>query len=177
MAELNGGENNASKSEKIRSKKLNSKVDLTAMVDLAFLLITFFMLTTSLSKPSSMDLAMPDLKANPSPVDENRTMTILIGDNNKAQCFMGKLAENKPKEIALGNTGLRRELSARKKEALAYSASKGNQQKGLIVIIKPGSKSNYKNLVDVLDEMAICDVPTYAVADLDPTENAFLKSH
>ena len=98
MAELNQEAASAAKPQKIRSRKLNSKVDLTAMVDLAFLLITFFMLTTSLSKPASMDLAMPDAKGKPNPVDENRTMTILIGDDNKTQCFMGKLDENAPKE-------------------------------------------------------------------------------
>ena len=61
MAELNTGDGGGKKGGgKVRSKKSNAKVDLTAMVDLAFLLITFFMLTTSLSKPQSMDLGLPD---------------------------------------------------------------------------------------------------------------------
>lgn len=183
MAELNQNSGKSSgrtrgkskrSAAKVRSRKLASKVDLTAMVDLAFLLITFFMLTTSLSKPKSMDLAMPDQKGKPSNVDENRTMTILIGDNDKAQCYMGKLAETTPREITLGSRELRNELATRKKEVLAYSTVKGKPEQGIIVLIKPGKKSNYGNLVDVLDEMAIADVATYAITDLDEKEAKLL---
>ena len=84
MAELNTGDGGGKKgSKKVRSKKSNSKVDLTAMVDLAFLLITFFMLTTSLSKPQSMDLGLPDKEDKKTPpkdikVDQKRTMTIIM---------------------------------------------------------------------------------------------------
>ena len=96
MAELNTGDGGG-KGGKVRSKKSNSKVDLTAMVDLAFLLITFFMLTTSLSKPQSMDLGLPDKDEDPSKnkdmkVDENRTLTVLVGENNKMVYYMGLLA-------------------------------------------------------------------------------------
>jgi biopolymer transport protein ExbD len=175
MAELNqNAPAGAARPKKIRSRKLGAKVDLTAMVDLAFLLITFFMLTTSLSKPKSMDLTMPDSKGQPMPVDENRTMTILIGNDNKAFCYMGKLPADPPKEIALGTSALRRELATRKKEVLVYSSSKGKPEQGLIVVIKPGKKSNYGNLVDVLDEMAIAGVPTYAITDIDPKESELL---
>jgi len=174
MAELNNDASDASKPKKIRSRKQTSRVDLTAMVDLAFLLITFFMLTTTLSKPHSMDLSMPDQKGEPSPVDENRTMTILVGNDNKARCFMGKQIETS-KQIALNSRELRQELAIRKKEVLAYSTKKGNPEKGLIVLIKPDNMSNYGNLIDILDEMAISDVPTYAITDIEKSETALLK--
>lgn len=177
MAELNSNTSNeATKPKKIRSNKLSSKTDLTAMVDLAFLLITFFMLTTSLSKPKSMNLSMPEQKGIPSKVDEKRTMTILVGDQNKTKCYMGKFSENSSKMINLEtNRELRHELAVRKKEVLAYSSAKGKPEQGLIVLIKPDKTSNYGNLVDILDEMAISEVPTYAITNIEKEETELLK--
>ncbi|MEG0849193.1 ExbD/TolR family protein [Flavobacterium plurextorum] len=181
MAELNTGDGGGGKGGKVRSKKQNSKVDLTAMVDLAFLLITFFMLTTSLSKPQSMDLSLPDKdpddKTPPVKVDENRTMTVMLGENNKMVYYMGLLATPKvgPKEIAYGKDGIRRELLKQKKEVLAYSAALGKPKNGIIVIIKPTKKSNYRNLVDMLDEMAITGVDTYAIVpEFTPEETKLI---
>ena len=183
MAELNTGDGGGKKGDKkVRSKKQNSKVDLTAMVDLAFLLITFFMLTTTLSKPQSMNLGLPD-KDDPKDapkdikVDENRTMTILLGDNDKLVRYVGLLATpvagGKPKDFTYGKQGIRAELISRKAAVLDYTK---DPKKGMSVIIKPGKKSNYRNLVDILDEMAIVDVPTYAIVnDFSPEEKKLLE--
>src|ERR1700761_8610290 len=92
MAELNtGGGGGGHKGGKVRSKKSSTRVDLTAMVDLAFLLITFFILTTTLQKPKAMDLTMPDKDDNHNqlPVPETRTMTVLLGKDNKLEWYMG----------------------------------------------------------------------------------------
>jgi biopolymer transport protein ExbD len=185
MAELNTGDGGGGKDKKVRSKKQNSKVDLTAMVDLAFLLITFFMLTTTLSKPQSMNLGLPDKDDKDSKnkdikVDENRTMTILLGDNDKLVRYVGLLATpvagGTPKDFPFGKEGIRAELLSRKASVLAYSTAKGKPKNGMIVIIKPSKKSNYRNLVDILDEMAIVDVPTYAIVnDFTPEEQKLLE--
>ena len=179
MAELNTGDGGGGKGGKVRSKKQNSKVDLTAMVDLAFLLITFFMLTTTLSKPQSMSLGLPDKneKGDNTKVDENRTMTILLGDNDKLVRYVGLLATpvagGTPKDFAYGKEGIRQELLSRKKKVLEYT---GNKNKGIIVIIKPNKKSNYRNLIDILDEMAIVGVETYTIVnDFSPEETKLLE--
>ena len=145
MAELNTGDGGG-KGGKVRSKKQNSKVDLTAMVDLAFLLITFFMLTTTLSKPQSMSLGLPDKNDTIDThvkVDENRTLTILMGANNQVKIFRGFLATPKlaPKTVVYGKDGLRKELLEQKQAVLAYSTAKGKPDQGVIVIIKPTKKS------------------------------------
>ena len=179
MAELNTGDGGGKKGGKVRSKKSNSKVDLTAMVDLAFLLITFFMLTTTLSKPQSMPLGLPDLEDDPTDkpikVDENRTMTVMLGDNDKMVYYMGLLASPiaGPTDISYGKEGIRKELMKRKKSVVEYT---GDKDKGLIVIIKPSKKSNYRNLVDILDEMAIVGVPSNAIVnDFSPEELKLLE--
>ena len=181
MAELNTGDGGG-KGGKVRSKKSNAKVDLTAMVDLAFLLITFFMLTTSLSKPQSMDLGLPDKDEKDKPekdvkVDQKRTMTIIMGKDNKIKWFHGLLESpepnGKPTDAVYGKNGLRKEILKRVVSIEEYCKTRPNNKKGdgLIVIIKPSKKSTYRNLVDVLDEMAICKVPTYAIVnDITPEE-------
>ncbi len=177
MAELNTGDGGGGKGGKVRSKKQNSKVDLTAMVDLAFLLITFFMLTTSLSKPQSMDLGMPekDSEIPPILIADARTMTVLIGPDNKLKTYMGQFASplEAPKDIAYGKSGIRKEIL---EKIQSVPIAMGDAKKGLIVLIKADKESNYKNLVDILDEMAICKVPTYAIVDITKDEaNLFQK--
>ena len=175
MAELNTGDGGGKKGGKVRSKKQNSKVDLTAMVDLAFLLITFFMLTTSLSKPQSMNLALPDKQKDEEPtkdmkVDERRTLTIILGENNQIQWFHGLLATPLagPKADTYGKNGIRKEVLKLVKEVPQLT---GDPKKGLIVIIKPTKKSTYRNLVDILDEMAISGVETSAIVnEITPEE-------
>jgi biopolymer transport protein ExbD len=174
MAELNTG-GGGDKGGKVRSKKSNAKVDLTAMVDLAFLLITFFMLTTSLSKPQSMDLGLPDKDEKVDldiKVDQVRTMTIILGKDNKIKWYHGLLEapepNGKPTDATYGKNGIRQEILKRVK---SIPVATGDPKKGMIVIIKPTAKSNYRNLVDILDEMAIADVPTYAIVnDITPEE-------
>lgn len=179
MAELNTGDSGGGKGKKVRSKKSNSKVDLTAMVDLAFLLITFFMLTTSLSKPQSMPLGMPDKDDNNPEesvnVAEERSMNILIGENNKLMMYVGQFSKplEAPKVFAYGKNGIRKEILRKEKELAAVNPDV--KKNGLIVIIKADKKASYKNLVDILDEMAITKVPTYAIVDITKEEVAELK--
>lgn len=183
MAELNdsGGGGGKKGSGKVRSKKANARVDLTAMVDLAFLLITFFMLTTTLSKPQSMDLGMPDKEDKPIPETErpeaadDRTVTVLLGEGNKIKWYYGLLSKpfEGPSDATFGKEGIRKELISKSKTVLAKYNN--DPKKGLIVIIKPSKKSTYKNMVDILDEMAICDVKTYAIVDLSPEDKALLE--
>lgn len=168
--------------KKVRSKKLNSRVDLTAMVSVSFLLIIFFMLVGELSKPKTMDISLPDYDCDdclPGCVDETRIYTILLDKNDRIITYSGLLYDplEKPKKINFGKNGIRKELFGKKRAVLEYSASMGKPKNGPIVIIKPSKKSNFKNLVDILDEMAIANIDTYAIVnDFSPEESKLLAS-
>jgi biopolymer transport protein ExbD len=174
----------ARKIGKIRSKKLNSRVDLTAMVSVSFLLIVFFMVTTELAKPQIMGYDIPSNRGcgpnlGCNKPDENRVLTILLGDNDKIVVYSGLLAVplEVPKEIKYGKYGIRKELLNKNKTVLEYSAKFGRPKRGVTVIIKPGKKCNYKNLVDILDEMQITDISSYAIVnDFTPDEAKLLAS-
>lgn len=181
MAELNTG-GDGKKGGKVRSKKSNPGVDLTAMVDLAFLLITFFMLTTTLSKPQSMPLAMPDkdpkdIKQDVTKIPEERMMTILVGKDNKILWYMGKFETPiiPPTEAVYGKNGIRKDLLKQVAYGKAVAAREGKPEQGLIVNIKASDKANYRNLVDILDEMAITHPQLYAIGDITPGEIDLLK--
>ena len=175
MAELNTGDGGG-KGKKVRSKKQNPGVDLTAMVDLAFLLITFFMLTTSLAKKQAMPLAMPDKTEDPTKpkdntkIPEERMMTILIGSNNKILWYMGKFETPTiaPTEASFGKDGIRKDLLKNVQIGVAYAKRepKYKDGDGLVVNIKASDAASYKNVVDILDEMAITDPQLYAIGDI-----------
>jgi len=178
MAELDTSGGGKKKGGKIRSKKQSARVDMTPMVDLMFLLITFFMLTTTLAKPQAMDLAMPDKDEKNDDqfeVADNRTMTILLGKDDRLEWYVGSVEKplTAPQVDNFGKGGIRKALLDKSKEVKAATG------KGLIVLIKASDKANYKNLVDILDEMKITNIGvgggTYAIVDITEPEIGLLK--
>ncbi|MDB4924331.1 biopolymer transporter ExbD [Mucilaginibacter sp.] len=174
MAELDTSGGGKKGGGKVRSKKSSTRVDLTAMVDLAFLLITFFILTTTLQKPKAMDLVMPDKDEktkNQLPVPETRTMTILLGSKNKVEWYMGMPSKplTAPTVEGFGKTGIRKTLLEKGQEVLARSG------KDMIVLIKPSSKSTYYDMVTIMDELNIVNNQSRAIVDISPVEIDLLK--
>lgn len=166
MAELNQ-DSGKQKGGKVRSKKSGGKVDLTAMVDLAFLLITFFMLTTSLNKPQAMDVAMPDKNVETDVktdvnVDEHRSVTLVLGSDDKIVWYQGDVKNplTGPEVIDYSADGLRA-VMLRMKELVPRQAG----GKDMIVVIRPSDKSVTRNIIDALDEMKIADIKRYMISN------------
>lgn len=161
MAELN----NSGGQARGRTRKPAPRVDLTAMVDLAFLLITFFMLTTTLAKQNAMSLAVP-VDGPALPVSETRTITVCIGKENKLQWYAGTAEQplQEPAVTTYSPNGIRAVLQDQSHRVRTETG------KELMVLIKPSGKSSYRNLVDLLDEIAINGISRYAIADLTTGE-------
>ena len=166
MAELNQKQPQAGK-KKIRSKKLAPKVDLTAMVDLAFLLITFFMLTTTLSKPYRLDVAMPDNHGeNPLLLDERRVVSLLLTDKG-LMWYHGDFNHpiSKPEFTDLSMTGIRKVLDRLKAEIPPKADGKD-----MIVLIKPSKEARAVDVIQALDEMKQVDIKRYTISKIGDDE-------
>jgi biopolymer transport protein ExbD len=151
-------------------KKMNVRVDLTAMVDLAFLLITFFIMTTTLSKPKAMDIVMPVGK-DQGATAASRSFTVCLGKNNKLMYYLGEM--QKP-IIAPSITGFNRD-GIRKTLLETSKMVHDKTGKSMIVLIKPSDHSVYNNLVNVLDELTITNTQQYAIVNIDKHDTDILK--
>ena len=155
-----------SKLGKLVQKRLSTRVDLTPMVDLGFLLITFFIFTTTLMQPSVMKLNLPEEAGEDNmPVAESKTLNLVLCKNNMVGYYMGADA-NRMQFTNYSPAGLRSEIEkAQNKIALRFG-----DKLQLFTVIKPTSESSYKNVVDVLDEMLINNVTRYVLTEADENE-------
>lgn len=145
-----------------KGKKLSTRVDLTPMVDLGFLLITFFMFTTTMSQPTAMHLNMPDdnKNTNDQKVKESGSLTIWLGKNNAIYYYDGILKPDLSNVVSTNFKDIRQVIL--NKKANTDTAD-------LFMIVMPGNQSTYKNIIDILDEFSIDAVDRYALVNkVDP---------
>ncbi len=152
-----------------KSKKQSTRVDLTPMVDLGFLLITFFIFTTTMSEATAMNLNLP--KDTDKPEDQNKAkesgaLTLLLGGNDVIYYYEGILAPDASNFKTTNQREIRDVVLKKKKSTVPED---------FVVVIKPDSASTYKNTVDILDEMTIDDVKRYALVDISPVEGELIK--
>lgn len=208
IIESGGGKKHGGKK---RPKKHGTHVDMTPMVDLFSLLLTFFMLTTSFNKPKVMEIVLPDkikdeTEVKAPEVDKDKVVNIIIEDD-KAFWYNG-LAAIDPATNALpvmnvadySKDGIRKVLLLRNKELFVkmdeftqdiikgklkmpkdsvekrLKQFKKEDKAGPIVLIKAGENVKYGNLVDIIDEMAICNIARYAIVDISPEEKEMLAA-
>lgn len=162
---------NGSKSKHKGIVRHSIRVDMTPMVDLGFLLITFFIFSSVMVKPTAMKLNMP-AKGGATPSAESKTLTLLLKEGGDVICYAGFAKNNvAPQKINLNNESqMLRNILFQKATALRNHFKPDT----LTVIIKPTKESDYNTLVRVMDEMAISEVHKYAIADLDEDDKKLL---
>ena len=203
-------EEKGKKGGKRQAKKHSTRIDMTPMVDLMCLLITFFMLTTAFSKPKVMVITMPEKDPKDKPENQPqiaafRTLNIILTEGSKVYYYIGLADPKKPPlpELVKSNfskDGIRKILLLKNKDLFTKIAEyrdkrvtgktvvadttadaaikkfKKEDNKGPIVLIKADDKAKYKDIVNIIDEMAICNIASYAVVDMSPVETEMLKN-
>ena len=204
MAEIQENNSGKGKEGKGKQKKMTIRVDFTPMVDMNMLLITFFMLCTSLSKPQTMEISMPtkdtqeDMQTK---VAASRAITLLLGEDDKVYYYLGEpnyQDYTSLKETTYTPDGLRAVLLARNANVVArinelkkkkldgeiteeefktQSTEIKKDENAPVVSIKGTDESSYKNLIDALDEMQICNISRYAIVDITDGDKFLLDNY
>ena len=156
-----------------KSKKMSTRVDLTPMVDLGFLLVTFFVFTTTMAQSTAMNMNEPNDKDpdKEKNVKNSGAMTLLLGKDDQIYYYYGQLLpETISEQFKSTNYKEVRQLIVDKKKSTPID--------DLMYIIKSDDQSTFKNAIDIIDEMSISAVPPghYAEVKIEPTEKELIKS-
>jgi biopolymer transport protein ExbD len=150
-----------------KGKKMSTRVDLTPMVDLGFLLITFFIFTTTMSQPTAMRLFLPkdvDKPEEQNKVKASAVITIMLGKNDQVYYYEG----DDPTKLQSSNYKAIRDIIIDKKRR--------TDPKDFVVVLKPTVDATYKNTVNILDEMTIDEVKRFALVDISPVEYTYVQA-
>jgi biopolymer transport protein ExbD len=203
MAEVNtGGGGGGGKHQKKRAKKLSTRIDMTPMVDLGFLLLTFFMLTTTFSQPKVIQLTPPVKSDDKTKIQDTLSLTLVLGKSDTVYYFKGRLSlnpdSNNVMQTNFSNDGLRKlvlnsnqfvmnsikplqdQHNANKVTDTAYARlldkAEGNKY-ARFVIIKTDTNTKYINVVMTLDEMNICNVARYSLIDANDDDMKMIADY
>ena len=182
--DVSGGDSGHKKGPGVKkAKKLSTRVDMTPMVDLGFLLITFFIFTTTMSTPSTMKLMMPKDEKDPkdqTEIKQSGALTIMMGKGNGVYYYEGMIAADGSNFKSSTYKDIRDVIINKKKDVMKLGQSLGypkdSTDKDLVIVIKPNKEATYKNTVDILDEMTINQVRKFALVDITEDENMLVKA-
>ena len=168
MAEISqGGGGGHKKGGKVRVKKQSTKIDMTPMVDLAFLLLTFFILTTTFNKPKTMEVNMPDKvddETQQTKINEKDILNLVLAEDDKIFWWIG--LEPPVNTTNYSQAGVRKVL---------LEQTRANPK--MMVLIKPKDESRYENMVNILDEMDITDIKRYAIVEYSDDDKAIITGN
>lgn len=206
MAEIAQNNDDGGKGKKGKQKKVDIRVDFTPMVDMNMLLITFFMLCTTMSKPQTMEISMPSndksiTEEDQTKVAESRAITVLLGEDNRVFYYSGKPNYDDYTslvEVSFQADGLRAVLTDKNYEIVQQikdlkrtkletkmtdeefdkqASEIKNVKTAPVVMIKATDESTYENLIDALDEMQISSISKYAIVDIAEADLFLIENY
>ena len=174
MTELNLTEPFRNKAGIRKTKTANLRIDMTPMVDLGFLLISFFIFTTEISKPAVTNLYMPH-DGDPTKIPDSRLLTVLLSHDNNIFYYFGNKADALKNERVYQTsynemTGIGNII----RQKQTWLQRNNIDKKELIVLIKPTKQTAYKDLVTALNEMLVNNVTHYAIVNPEKEEETFI---
>jgi biopolymer transport protein ExbD len=158
------------KKGKQHSKRIGFRLDMTPMVDVAFLLLTFFMLTTTFSKSNTMEINLPP-EMTEVKVAETNVMTLRISGDGMAYCSLGNEA---PRKIPLYDVSDNNKLSlSTPLRQLLKQQAKANEK--TVIVVKISDKARYKQLVDIIDELNLMKIDRFSLDDYTDQDDLEIK--
>ncbi|MBL0181752.1 MAG: biopolymer transporter ExbD [Chitinophagaceae bacterium] len=154
-----------------RMNKKTTRVDLTPMVDLGFLLITFFVFTTTMAQPKVMGLNEPIDTIPNDEICNSCVLTVLLDKDDQISYYEGMLENFPPVKQTLFAVNGIREVLLQKKEKVRVTTGDAND---FVLIIKPGERSTMQNFVDIMDEVAINDIRHYYISEINATDKKLI---
>ena len=160
MAEINQSQS-IDRPGKIRSKKFPTRIDMTPMVDLAFLLLTFFILTTTLNKLNVMQIAVPEKSeiVEPQRINARHVLTLILGGENKLYWRQGMGSSLDKIDYA---------------QVSEFLTTKKTEIDQMVLFIKSTNKSKYQNFVDIMDDVAATKIDRYYIVDVEPEDEKLI---
>lgn len=154
MAQLN------SSPRKGKGKRHAIHMDMTPMVDLAFLLLTFFILTVTLNHAYILKIekTVDEDNAPAPPVKAERVITVILGAKDKVYWYHG-VQDPLLERTDFKENGIRKVL-----------LEKNKQIPNMVLLVKPSAASRYKNLVDILDEIENAKIEHYYIVKETPLD-------
>lgn len=147
--DLGGGRDHGKKSKKKKRRRVGVRIDMTPLVDVAFLLLTFFMLTTTFSLPKVMEINLPPSETK-SEITEASLLLLRILEDGR---IFWSLGTEKPRALEM-------------KELRGFFKERVNANPNLITLVKVDRKSKYSNMVKIIDELHLAQMTRFSLAPL-----------
>ena len=146
------------KHSKKKKRRIGVRIDMTPMVDIAFLLLTFFMLTTTMNKPQAMEINLPPGEAKVD-VPSSNLLTLRVSENGSIYWNIGT---DKPEKVS--SIDLKKVLK-----------EKNSANPKLITLIKVDRKGKYIMMVNIMDELNVADITRFSLAPFTDKDKQLIE--